>query len=117
MPLIAAFYKTAAGNEPVRTWLHGLPKGVRKTIGEDIGYVERMWPIGKPLVDGFGEGLWEVRSTHDRSDYRVLFGIVGGKMYLLHGFMKQTASTRAADKALGYQRLSELKAHEKKTHR
>jgi phage-related protein len=38
-------------------------------------------------------------------------------MYLLHGFMKQTAATRAADKALGYQRLSELKAYEKKTHR
>jgi phage-related protein len=115
VPLIAAFYKTATGNEPVRTWLKGLPKGVRKTIGEDIGYVERMWPIGKPLVDGFGEGLWEVRSTHDRSDYRVLFGIVGGKMYLLHGFMKQTASTPNADKALALQRLRDVKAHEKKT--
>jgi hypothetical protein len=42
VPLTAAFYKTAAGNEPVRTWLQSLPKGVRKTIGEDIGYVERM---------------------------------------------------------------------------
>jgi hypothetical protein len=58
VPLTAAFYKTVAGNEAVRTWLQSLPKGVRKTIGEDIGYVERMWPIGKPLVDGFGEGLW-----------------------------------------------------------
>jgi phage-related protein len=115
VPLTAAFYKTAAGNEPVRTWLHGLPKGVRKTIGEDIGYVERMWPIGKPLVDAFGEGLWEVRSTHDRSDYRVLFGIVGGKMYLLHGFMKQTATTPNADKALAQQRLRDVKVHEKKT--
>ncbi len=115
VPLVAAFYKTPAGSEPVRGWLKGLPKGARKTIGEDIGFVERMWPVGKSLVDGFGQGLWEVRSTHDRVDYRVLFGIVGGKMYLLHGFMKQTAATPNADKALAHQRLRDVKAHEKKT--
>jgi phage-related protein len=115
--LTAVFYKTPSGNEPVRAWLQGLPKGVRRTIGEDVAYVQRMWPIGKPLVDAFGEGLWEVRSTHDKSDYRVLFSIVGGKMYLLHGFMKQTAATPKADKALAQQRLRDVKAHEKPARR
>jgi phage-related protein len=114
VPLVAVFYRTPGGNEPVREWLRGLPKGVRRTIGEDVGYVERAWPVGKPFVDGFGEGLWEVRSTQDKSDYRVLFGIVGAKMYLLHGFMKQTSATPNADKFLAQQRLRDVKAQEKK---
>jgi len=108
--LVAVFYETPAGNAPVRTWLQGLPKAVRRTIGADIHTVQTMWPIGKPLVDGFGEGLWEVRSTHDKNDYRVLFGVVAGKMYLLHGFMKQTTSTPKADRALAVQRLRDIKA-------
>lgn len=111
--LVAVFYETPAGNAPVRVWLQSLPKSVRRTIGADIHTAQTMWPVGKPLVDGFGEGLWEVRSTHDKNEYRVLFGIVGGKMYLLHGFMKQTTSTPKTDRALAVQRLREIKAHEK----
>jgi hypothetical protein len=54
VPLDVAFYRTAAGNEPVRDWLKALPKDVRQTIGSDLGMVEALWPIGKPLVDGLG---------------------------------------------------------------
>lgn len=61
-PLAVVFFQTEAGNEPVRSWLHGLPKEERKAIGEDILTVQFAWPIGKPLVDSFGGGLWEVRS-------------------------------------------------------
>jgi len=93
--------------------LKNLPKAPRQTIGSDISTVGKLWPIGKPLVDGFGEGLWEVRSTHG-VEYRVLFAIVGGTMYLLHGFVKQTKATTKADKDLARQRLAELKANEKK---
>jgi phage-related protein len=113
VPLVAAFYKTPAGNEPVREWLRDLPKDVRKTIGSDIRVVETMWPIGKPLVDGFGGGLWEVRSTHNKIDYRVLFGVVGSKMYLLHSLTKHSTATPKADKDLAYERLDDVKAVEK----
>ncbi len=108
--LVAVFYETPTGNAPVRAWLHSLSKAIRRTIGADIHSVQTLWPVGKPLVDGFGDGLWEVRSTHDRSDFRVLFGVVDGKMYLLHGFMKQSAATSRADKALAVQRLRDVKA-------
>jgi phage-related protein len=111
--IAAAFYKTAAGAEPVREWLKGLPKGARKTIGSDIGAVEAHWPIGRPLVDGFGAGLWEVRSTHEKVEYRVQFGIVGSTMYLLHGLVKKTRATTNDDKDLAYRRLAEVKADEK----
>ncbi len=60
--IYAKFYRTAAGGEPVREWLLGLEPDDRKTIGTDIKDVEFAWPLGKPLVDSLGSGLWEVRS-------------------------------------------------------
>src|SRR5437868_4777695 len=35
-PLAVVFFRTEAGNEPVREWLKALSKESRKTIGEDI---------------------------------------------------------------------------------
>ncbi len=60
--LTAVFYRTEAGSEPVREWLRALPKEERKIIGGDIDFTAQGWPVGKPLVDGLGQGLWEVRS-------------------------------------------------------
>jgi len=34
--LNVVFYKTDAGNEPVREWLKSLPRNDRRAIGEDI---------------------------------------------------------------------------------
>jgi hypothetical protein len=38
--LDTVFFRTANGNEPVRKWLRSLGKEQRKTIGEDIAYVQ-----------------------------------------------------------------------------
>jgi len=57
-----AFYKTPAGNEPVRDWLKELPAEEKKTIGEDIKAVEMAWPIGISLVKKLDADLWEVRT-------------------------------------------------------
>ena len=114
MPFAVFFFRTAAGTEPVREWLRGLPAEARKTIGEDLLLVQQRWPIGKPLVDGFGHGLWEVRSTANRVEYRLLFGLVGGYLVVLHAFVKKTRATPAADRDLGYERLALVHAAEKK---
>src|SRR6266480_4788538 len=70
-PLPAVFFRTETGREPVRQWLKALPKNERKIIGEDIMTVQFRWPLGMPLVDNIGSGIWEVRSklptrTHAR---------------------------------------------------
>ena len=70
-----AFYRTDVGHEPVREWLRSLGKEVSKAIGSDILTVQWSWPVGKPLVDGFGGALYEIRSTYDRKEYRVFFCI------------------------------------------
>ena len=56
------FFCSINGREPVREWLKSLDPADRKTIGEDIAYVQYKWPLGKPRVDYLRESVWEVRS-------------------------------------------------------
>jgi len=56
-PLTVVFWRSEQGNEPVRDWLKSLPDEVTKAIGDDLRLVQWKWPVGKPLVDGFGDGL------------------------------------------------------------
>jgi hypothetical protein len=50
-PLNVVFFRTEAGNQPVREWLKDLPKEDCKIIGANILTVQYAWPVGKPLVD------------------------------------------------------------------
>jgi phage-related protein len=68
--------------------------------------VQWRWPVSKPLVDGLGKGLYEVRSTVDDVEYRVLFCIIDGTMLLLHGFIKKTR-TAPREIAIGRERKKE----------
>ena len=107
--LQARFYETAGGREPVRDWLVGLDDIDRRSVGKEIAKVEFGWPIGLPSRRPLGKGLYEVRS--DLSDGRigrVLFGIADGEMILVHGFVKKTQKTPAADLELARKRLREV---------
>jgi phage-related protein len=92
-PLKVVFFKTEAGNEPVREWLKGLSKADCKVIGTDILTVQYAWPVGKPLVDNLGDGIWEVRSRLDNRIARTLFAMVDQEIVLLHGFIKKQQKT------------------------
>jgi phage-related protein len=107
--LDAVFFKTDVGNEPVREWLRLLPKGERKTIGEDVLKVQYCWPMGKPLVDNLGNGMWEVRSRLEDRIARVIFCVEGRTMVLLHGFIKKTQKTPKHELDLAVKRKSQLK--------
>ena len=86
-------FRTISGNEPVRDWLKRLSKDERKTIGEDIAYVQFKWPIGKPRVDHLRGAVWEVRTALSNRIARTLFAVEGTQMILLHGFIKKTQRT------------------------
>ena len=103
-PLNAVFYKTETGNEPVRDWLRGLPKEDCKIIGADILTVQYAWPVGKPLVDHLGEGIWEVRSRLHNRIARTLFAMVDQEIVLLHGFIKKSQKTPADELVLASKR-------------
>ena len=88
-PLKVVFFKTDTGNEPVREWLKQLTKEESKVIGTDILTVQYAWPVGKPLVDNLGDGIWEVRSRLENRIARTLFALVDQEIVLLHGFIKK----------------------------
>lgn len=94
------FFRTEAGNEPVRDWLKSLtPVEDRKQIGIDIKMVEFGWPIAMPVCRPLGDGLYEVRSTlSSHRIARVLFYIdAQSRMVLLHGFIKKSQKTPQPD--------------------
>ena len=103
------FYKTDAGNEPVRDWLLSLQQDERKTIGEDIKTVQFGWPIGMPIARKVEKDLWEVRSKLQNKLARVLFTVEGSQIVLLHGFIKKTQKLPQNDLALAKRRLADLR--------
>ncbi|AUO45032.1 type II toxin-antitoxin system RelE/ParE family toxin [Pseudomonas ogarae] len=102
------FFRTDAGNEPVREWLTDLPREHRRMIGTDIKTVQIGWPIGMPVVRKLDTGLWEVRINLGDTIARVLFTVVGSDMVLLHAFIKKSQKTPTTDMATAKQRKARL---------
>ena len=107
--LKVVFFKTAAGNEPVRAWLTALARDDMRTVGYDIKTAQYGWPLGMPLIRKLEPGLWEVRSDIANGIARVLFTVEAGEMILLHGFVKKSQKTPTVDLKTARQRLAELR--------
>ena len=95
--LFVKFFRTEAGNEPVRAFLHELSSKDRKIIGVDIKEVQFGWPLGMPLVRKIERDLWEVRSHVEGRIVRILFTVFAGQMVLLHAFIKKAQKTPRSD--------------------
>lgn len=106
------FFRTTAGNEPVREWLKSLTREDRKSIGEDIKTAQFGWPLGMPLIRKLEKGLWEVRTTLDDGIARVIFTVVGNRMILLHGFVKKSQKTPKNDLETARKRLGQVEAND-----
>lgn len=104
------FFVTNSGTEPVRDWLLELDAEAMKTVGRDMFDVQLRWPVSKPLVDGLGGGLFEVRTTSHGNEYRVLFCIVSSAMVALVGFAKKTQQTPKRFIDLARRRMAEAEA-------
>ena len=103
-PLNVVFFKTDVGNEPAREWLKNLPREERHSVGEDLLTVQHAWPVGKPLVDHLGDGIWELRSRLSNRIARTLFTIARCEIVVLHGFIKKTQKTPARELVLARRR-------------
>lgn len=94
------FYRTEAGNEPVRAWLRSMENPEdRRLIGEDIKTVEFGWPIGMPTCRPMGDGIHEVRTDLPGNRVSRVFFYVdkNQRMVLLHGILKKTRATPPSD--------------------
>lgn len=103
------FFRSDSGKEPAREWLKSLSREDKKTIGEDIKTAQFGWPIGMPLIRPLEKGLYEVRSALKNRIARVIFTVEGGRMMLLHGFIKKDQKTPKKDLELALKRVSKLK--------
>ena len=107
----AVFYRSTGGTEPVLDWLRGLPTDDRRAIGTDLATVQFGWPTGMPLCRPLGGGLWEVRSTlPSRRIARLVFFVDGGRIGVVHGFIKKTQKMPAGDLEIARKRMKEMKA-------
>lgn len=95
--LNVVFFRTEAGNEPVRDWLRALPSLDRKAIGDDLRTLQFGWPLGMPLVEKLATGLWEVRTRLDGRIARVIFTVQAEQAVLLHGFIKKSRRISKTD--------------------
>jgi len=93
----AEFYRTEAGNEPVRAWLRTLSEAERQAIGKDIRKVEYAWPLGMPTCDALGQGLWEIRTNLENRIARIYFSLAGSRVVLLHGIIKKSRTAPKPD--------------------
>jgi phage-related protein len=108
----AHFFQTPSGNVPVLDWIKSFGEDDRRIIGKAIQKVEIGGPqIGKPTVDGIGDGLYEIRCivTNGTTEARILFTVSGTSLLLLHGFIKKTNALSKHDRTLAKQRLAEAK--------
>jgi phage-related protein len=104
------FYRTRGGGEPVRAWLRELPEAERRAIGIDLNRVQKQWPVGMPLCRPLGAGLWELRVTLPGNRIaRLMFFVEDGEIYVVHGFVKKTQKTPAADIALARRRMKDTR--------
>jgi phage-related protein len=88
IPLI--FFRTLAGNEPVREWLKELPEEERHSIGRDLLRGQWRWPVGMPLCRPMGSGLWEIRTDLPTGrTARVLFCLYREHLVALHAFIEK----------------------------
>jgi phage-related protein len=115
-PIPLAFWRSAAGREPVREWLRELPSDDKRTIGRDIAKVQFGWPVGLPLCRPLSGGLWEVRSSlPSKREARVFIGFHDGILVALHAVIKKAQKASAEDLALARQRLKEVRSWQKRT--
>lgn len=103
------FFRTSAGNEPVREMLSALPEEEKKIIGSDLRAVQWRYPLGMPTVRAMKHGIFELRSELPNRIARILFVYFEEKIVLLHGFIKKTQKTPPQDLETARRRFKELK--------
>jgi phage-related protein len=108
-PMLRVVFYTSGENKPVRDWLLKLEPKQRKEIGADIQAVQWRWPVSKPLVDGLGGGLYEVRSSIGSRAFRMFFCIQNDAMVLLYGIEKKTQKTPKQALDIARKRIKEVR--------
>lgn len=102
------FFQQSSGKQPVRDVLLALTKEEKKIVGKDIKAAQLGWPMGLPLVDSIGKGLWEIRSTLPDKIVRVFFIVHSETFILLHAIVKKSQKAPPNDIAIARKRAAQF---------
>lgn len=84
------FFRRERGDEPVRTFLKALPKAARIEAGAALTELEEHGPrMRRPGADYLGDGIYELRFSSERVEYRVLYFFDGSEIVLTNAFVKK----------------------------
>lgn len=93
-PLRIERFRIPAGTDPVLEFLNDLPILHRAACEVVIEYLASGeiddWPRHR---DYLGDGIWELRISVGRMQYRILYTVEQGIATLLEGFHKKTQQT------------------------
>jgi phage-related protein len=111
-PVDVRFFRAISGREPVREFLKSLTAEERKIAGADLLVIQRLWPVGKPLVTHLRDGIYELRSTFPDRICRILFFYGPDGFVPVHAFIKKTRKCPQDELALAEKRMKEFMTYE-----
>ncbi len=106
------FYKDKDGNAPVLLWLDELEQQDRKGLVICLERIQLLASMGhelrRPLADFLRDGIYELRATHRRIQYRILYFFHGRNIAIIaHAIVKESSAVPNIDidRAIARQRL------------
>lgn len=104
-----AFYKTPSGRSPVEDFLDDLPEPAQSLGAVVIEMLVAGELESRPRHrDYLGNGLWELRWSWKRLQYRILYRVAHDTAWLLDAFIKKQQKTPSDRIQLADRRWNEI---------
>lgn len=96
------FYQDEKGNVPVLNWLDELERQDPKGLINCLDRIQQLASMGhelrRPLADFLRDGIYELRASHRRVQYRILYFFHGRNIAIIaHEIVKEDAAVPDID--------------------
>ena len=110
--MLEILYYPEGSRGPVRDYLEELARERPKAFARLVLDLEILGAEGlrsqQITIRALGSKLWELKRLYDGIQYRLLFGVWKGVIWLLHNIEKKSAKTPKDDLELARRRLREV---------
>jgi phage-related protein len=96
------FYQDEEGNAPVLDWLDNLEQQDSKGLINCLDRIQKLANMGhelrRPLADFLRDGIYELRVSHRRVQYRILYFFHGRNIAIIaHAIIKEGSAVPDVD--------------------
>jgi phage-related protein len=96
------FYQDEKGKVPVLDWLDELERQDRKGLLNCLDRIQQLASMGhelrRPLADFLRDGIYELRASHRRVQYRILYFFHGQNIAIIaHAIVKEDSAVPDVD--------------------